>query len=177
MKKRLLAISLSANLLLLALCGWLWFAPATSFPIAVPDCIPDFSYAGQLRLPSNTVFLPDDDEIYDQIYSVRFQFLVRVHGTGEYEGFDQLRVKRTFLRPTEHFNNFYLLRFCPEDGHWWLLYGPDHAERTYSSIHTGEDECEYWVPSGLIAEPGRYMLTFPEQYGRGCIGLCEFELN
>lgn len=173
MKKRLLAISLSANLLLLALCGWLWFAPARSFPIAVPDCTPDFAYAGQLRLPADAIFQPDDDEIYDQIYSVRFQFLERIHGDGEYEGFDLLRVKHTFLRPTEHFNNFYLLRFCPEDGYWWLIYGTSCMERAYSSPHTGEDEWEYRVPSGLLTEPGRYMLIFP-QTG---IGLCEFELN
>lgn len=59
MKKRLLAVSLSANLLLLALCGWLWFlwsAPASTFPMAVPDCTPDFAYAGQLRLPADAIF-------------------------------------------------------------------------------------------------------------------------
>lgn len=173
MKKRILAVSLSANLLLLALYGWLWFAPEKSFPLALPDCTPDYAYAGQLRLPSDTFFQPDSDEIYEQIYTVRFQFLARTHGTGEREGFDLLRFKRTYLRTTANFTNFCLLRFCPEDGCWWLIYGTDAFQPAYAFTKTTEDEGEYWVPSELVAEPGRYMLTFP-QTG---IGLCEFELN
>ena len=65
------------------------------------------------------------------------------------EGYDLVRIKRTVKRETSGGpdDNFWLLRYCPEDGYWYALYYPNYVVRSVAySLGVGSSIQECAVP-------------------------------
>lgn len=171
--------SICTNLILIIICAflivWIFLSDhSDSFqPVSTP--VSDSALVGQMR---TTKFYAESG-MFDTTDNARFrlEFVEIVPGgctdEGE-EGYDLVRIKRTVKRETSGGpdDNFWLLRYCPEDGYWYALYYPNYFVRTVAySLGVGSSIQECAVPPELIAEPGLYAIGFE---GVGC---CQFEIE
>lgn len=157
-QKRLWAF-FAVDLLLLAAAAALFFytvwggAESNAFePLDAPPGT-EYTRIGKVREPrmlSSVGYDYHDDEW------VEFQEFLP--NSGE-DGRDRL-VIRHISESGGHTNivNYDLLYYCPEDGFWYFLYSPCHAEMAVA--WTGSiDRVENWdIPTGIITQPGLYAL-------------------
>lgn len=137
--------------------------------------VSDSALIGQLR---TTKFYAESG-MFDTTDSAwfRLEFVEIVSGDhsleGE-EGYDVARIKQTVKQPTATGpdRNFWLFRYCSEDGFWYALYYPNYVVRSVAySLGVGSSIQECAVPPELIADPGLYAIGFE---GVGC---CQFEIE
>lgn len=177
--KKLSLFLILSNVILLLACILLLVlllrpgASGSFQPVSTP--VSDSALVGQMR---TTKFYAESG-MFDTTDNARFrlEFVEIVPGgctdEGE-EGYDLVRIKRTVKRETSGGpdDNFWLLRYCPEDGYWYALYYPNYVVRSVAySLGVGSSIQECAVPPELIADPGLYAIGFE---GVGC---CQFEIE
>ncbi len=135
----------------------------------------DYAEVGQMRLPKlwETLKLNHTKDFVD------LEFLGLERGTSRVttsagDAYDVLRIKVTLreqVEEQEYFVNFWIYRYCPEDGFWYAVYYPGHASKAVSHKVSGERIEEYDVPPDILAEPGLYA------FGIDGLGCCSFEVE
>jgi len=138
---------------------------------AVKSEAPGHSCVGQLRLPSDMEYMVRDSGVAE----LEFVEIIR-GGSSSQEGYDRIEIRQTLKSYTDHSSNFVVLRFCPEDHFWYLIYCPNYAERMPgypddSTVYPVTSVLHYDVPPDLLREPGLYAV------GRKELGYCEFEIE
>lgn len=129
---------------------------------------PHFSYVGQLR------FFKDGQEFRSGLWGGEIAELefCGIDRAAPGEEFDIVRIKETLKYQTCRLTNFAVMRFCPEDGYWYIIYYPNYAERAVAIPQgPGTSVAQYRVPPGLIEEPGTYAIGTKER------GYCKFEIE
>lgn len=135
----------------------------------------DYAEVGQMRLPKlwETLKLNHTKDFVDLEFLGLERGISRVT-TSVGDAYDVLRIKVTLrekVEKEEYFVNFWIYRYCQEDGFWYTIYNPCHIERGYSQPVSGERIEEYDVPPDILAEPGLYA------FGIDGLGCCSFEVE
>lgn len=191
MKKRtkvILALCTALNLLLLACAGWLFYLAREKAVWSPPiqASVPASGDVGYLRISPD---VPVPSYLYRPAPDyVKYEFLERIPNMGP-EGqaikgdpgsqSDIVRIKRTVSDsvPESKINDSRasayqrVAWYCQEDGYWYAVYYPNYLiPAGFSPLVPGEQVLECFVPSDVLARPGRYKLEFSD------LGCCEFEI-
>lgn len=87
------------------------------------------------------------------------------------EGYDVVKIRQTLKSSVGGYYNYIVLRFCPEDGYWYIIYYPNFMEGKKPNEVPGTRIANYDIPPDLINEPGTYAIGVKEK------GYCKFEIE
>lgn len=174
--KRLLLINIAVlvlNILLISLSvirlpgSSCYFGQSSGFhPVKIE--VPSYSFVGQLR------FFKDGEEFRSGLWggeTAELEFC-GIDRAAPGEEYDIVRIKETLKYQAYLLTNFVVMRFCPEDEYWYIIYYPNYAERGVGvPTGPGTSVAQYRVPPGLIEEPGTYAIGTKER------GYCKFEIE
>lgn len=189
MKKRtrLGAVLLSANLLLLAVSGWMLFQ-AYQLKIAnqsdfhpILSSVHENEKVGQMRVPMSRVNSHVDGQAGFGEFLPPVEMEVReiVPGGGNFRGYHYDSLKLWLKIPEMATNggsfDFRLYHYCEEDGFWYTVYCTSFFHRAViAPWQEGIKDCP--IPSELLTEPGKYMIEVLTEDGDGVLGGCTFQL-